>query len=160
MPWRVENDITAALDVALLLAAMWVAGIRKPKHDVWLVAVATGPGIDKPYWPTANPYQPASPEWRSYVLGVTGAVRVDADGSGKFESAFDYAERIVERQATATSPSRRGIKGARSGDCRAGSEPVDARARRAAPSRAGWRLPPDTASQVREGFGDLFASGS
>ena len=26
MPWRVENDITAALDVALLLAAMWVAG--------------------------------------------------------------------------------------------------------------------------------------
>ena len=26
MPWRVENDITAVLDVALLLAAMWVAG--------------------------------------------------------------------------------------------------------------------------------------
>ena len=26
MPWRVENDITAALDVVLLLAAMWVAG--------------------------------------------------------------------------------------------------------------------------------------
>jgi hypothetical protein len=26
VPWRVENDITAALDVALLLAAMWVVG--------------------------------------------------------------------------------------------------------------------------------------
>jgi hypothetical protein len=26
VPWRVENDITAALDAAVLLAAMWVAG--------------------------------------------------------------------------------------------------------------------------------------
>jgi hypothetical protein len=26
VPWRVENDITAALDVAVLLAAMWIAG--------------------------------------------------------------------------------------------------------------------------------------
>jgi hypothetical protein len=26
VPWRVENDITAALDAALLLAAMWIAG--------------------------------------------------------------------------------------------------------------------------------------
>jgi hypothetical protein len=68
--------------------------LPRPKHDVWLVAVATGPGVQKPYWPTAKPYQPASPGWRSYVLGVTGAVRVDADGSGTFDSSVDYASRI------------------------------------------------------------------
>src|SRR4051794_40422763 len=36
VPWRVENDITAALDVVLLLAAMWVAGT--------VIARAASPG--------------------------------------------------------------------------------------------------------------------
>jgi hypothetical protein len=69
--------------------------LPRPKRDVWLVAVAIGPGVQKPFWPTAKPYQPASPEWQPYVLGVTGAVRVDADGSGRFDSAYDYAAGIV-----------------------------------------------------------------
>jgi hypothetical protein len=67
--------------------------LPKPAHDVHLVAIATGPGIRAPYWPTAKPYQPASIEFLPYVLGISGAVFVDSDGTGKFESAFDYARR-------------------------------------------------------------------
>lgn len=73
--------------------------IPKPRHDVHLVAVATGPGIAAPYWPTAKPYQPASIEFTPYVLGVSGAVFVDGDGDGRFQSAMDYARREVEASA-------------------------------------------------------------
>lgn len=73
----------------------WVATWRlpRPAHDVHLVAIADGPGIAAPYWPTAKPYQPTSTEFTPYVLGLSGAVFVDADGSGKFESALEYARR-------------------------------------------------------------------
>jgi hypothetical protein len=66
-----------------------------PAHDVHLVAVAMGPGVDAPYWRTAKPYQPTSIEFTPYVLGVSGAVFVDADRNGRFESAFEYARRLV-----------------------------------------------------------------
>jgi len=66
-----------------------------PPHDVHLVAVAMGPGVTAPYWPTAKPYQPTSPDFTPYVLGVSGAVFVDADGSGAFDSALVYARRAV-----------------------------------------------------------------
>jgi len=64
-----------------------------PGHDVHLVAVATGPGITDAYWPTAKPYQPTSPEFTPYVLGVSGAVFVDTDGTGTFESVAHDAHR-------------------------------------------------------------------
>jgi len=66
-----------------------------PAHDVHLVAVATGPGVTAPYWQTAKPYQPTSPDFTPYVLGVSGALLVDADGSGAFDSALTYARRAV-----------------------------------------------------------------
>ena len=69
--------------------------LPKPAHDVHLVAIASGPGIAAPYWPTAKPYQPTSIEFTPYVLGLSGAVFVDADGSGRFESALEYARREV-----------------------------------------------------------------
>jgi hypothetical protein len=72
----------------------WV--LPQPKQDVWLVAMATGPGVEKPYWAMAKPYQPVSTAWTSYVMGSSGAVWVDADGSGKFESPHEYAVKIVE----------------------------------------------------------------
>lgn len=71
--------------------------LERPKHDVFLAVIATGPGIRELYWPTPKPYQPTSPDWKAYVLGATGAVRVDADGDGQFTSAFEYAQRLVER---------------------------------------------------------------
>jgi hypothetical protein len=64
-------------------------------HDVFLTAIATGPGVTAPYWPGAKPYQRTSSHWVPYVLGCSGAVYLDADGSGKFESAFDYADGAV-----------------------------------------------------------------
>ena len=65
-------------------------------HDVFLTAVAIGPGVTDLFWPAARPYQRMSSHWAPYVLGCSGAVFVDADQSGSFQSAFDYASRIVE----------------------------------------------------------------
>lgn len=68
--------------------------IDSPPHDVHLVAIATGPGIDHPYWKTAKPYQPTSPDWIPQVLACSGAVWLDVDGDGRPTSAFDYATRL------------------------------------------------------------------
>lgn len=73
--------------------AAWT--IPRPKQDLHLVAVALGPGIAGPYWRTARPYQPTSPEWQPYTLACSGAVRVDADGDGRWTSARGYAEPLV-----------------------------------------------------------------
>lgn len=67
------------------------------KQDVFLVAMATGPGVRAPYWPIAKPYQPSSPEVNRMVMGSTGAVWIDADGDGKRTSAYEYARRLLAR---------------------------------------------------------------
>lgn len=79
-----------------------------PGHDVHLVAVAYGPGIEGLFWPTQRPYQSASPDWRPYSLGATGAVWIDADGQRGFTSAREYALRLLdETQADAASLAER-----------------------------------------------------
>jgi hypothetical protein len=70
--------------------------LPKPKHDVHLVAIATGPGDIGLHWPIGKPYQPTSPVLRKRVIGSTGAVWVDADGAGKRSSAFEYARRVMK----------------------------------------------------------------
>jgi hypothetical protein len=77
--------------------------VPRPRHDQYFVALAAGPGIDAPYWPTAKPYQPTSIEFTSYVLGVSGAVFLDADGNGRFDSALDYARREAGSASSVTS---------------------------------------------------------
>jgi hypothetical protein len=79
----------------------WQGNWRLPKrlHDVHLAAIAIGPGVHEPFWPIPRPYQPTSPVWNSYVVGSTGAVWIDADGSGDFTSAFGYASRLVAESA-------------------------------------------------------------
>ena len=88
-----EQQITGGTKAGVKWESTW----RLPElsHDVHLVAIATGPGVTAPYWPTAKPYQPTSIEFTPYVLGLSGAVMVDADRSGRFESAFEYARREV-----------------------------------------------------------------
>ncbi|MEN3340390.1 MAG: hypothetical protein V7647_4066 [Acidobacteriota bacterium] len=88
-----EEAIAGGSRPGLKWQAMW--RLPGPSHDVHLVAIATGPGVAAPYWPTAKPYQPSSSAFTPYVLGLSGAVFVDADGSGTFESAFEYARREV-----------------------------------------------------------------
>jgi hypothetical protein len=70
--------------------------LPRPAHDEWLVAVAEGPGDRLPFWPIAKPYQPASPAWSPGVMGVSGAVWLDADGDGRRTDAHTYAVRLVD----------------------------------------------------------------
>jgi hypothetical protein len=71
--------------------------LPKPPHDLYLVAIASGPGIKDPYWPTAKPYQPMSLSSRTWVIGSSGAVRIDANNSSRFDSPRDVANQIIER---------------------------------------------------------------
>jgi hypothetical protein len=79
---------------ALKWKSSW--SIDVPKHDVFLVAIAEGPGGGMPWWPIAKPYQPSSPEWTPKLIGSSGAVWIDADNNGKRESAYDYAKEVVD----------------------------------------------------------------
>ena len=65
------------------------------RHDVHLVAIATGPGVRELYWPVAKPYQPTSPVVDRRVIGSTGAVWLDADGDGRRTCAYEYARRLL-----------------------------------------------------------------
>lgn len=68
--------------------------LPKPGHDVHLVAVSRGPGVNGNHWRSAKPYQPTTPRWEPYVLGVSGAVWLDGDGDGRRTTAREYAERL------------------------------------------------------------------
>jgi hypothetical protein len=68
--------------------------LPKPKHDVHLVAVATGPGDVGLFWPIARPYQPTSAVVKKRVIGSTGAVWIDGDGDRKRTAAYDYARQV------------------------------------------------------------------
>jgi hypothetical protein len=66
------------------------------RHDVHLVAIASGPGIRQLYWPVAKPYQPTSPQVERRVIASTGAVWMDGDGDGKWTCAHEYAQRLFK----------------------------------------------------------------
>lgn len=67
-----------------------------PEHDVHIVAIAVGPGIDGLHWKTAKPYQPDSPDWTARTIGCSGVIWIDADKDGRRTPAIDYARRIVK----------------------------------------------------------------
>jgi hypothetical protein len=96
-----EEKITPPTDRSTSPGVQWDNTWRlpRPKHDVHLVAVALGPGIDAPYWAMAKPYQPTSPEFTSLAIGISGAVWVDGDHDGKALSARGYAEQLVKSAA-------------------------------------------------------------
>ena len=71
--------------------------VPRPKHDIHLVAIASGPGVRAPYWAIARPYQPSSRVWNPRVIGATNPIWVDADGDGKFTAARQYAQKLAER---------------------------------------------------------------
>jgi hypothetical protein len=66
------------------------------RHDVHLVAIATGPGVRELYWPIRKPYQPTSPVVNLRAIGSTGAVWIDGDGDGRRTSAYEYAQQLVK----------------------------------------------------------------
>lgn len=71
--------------------------VPKGTFDVWLVAVASGPGVADPAWAIPKPYQPTSKKWEPRVLGSSAVVRIDRDGDGKFTAPREYAKALVER---------------------------------------------------------------
>lgn len=71
--------------------------LPKPRHDTYLVAIASGPGLNAPYWPIPFPHQPVNRVRDPHVVGSTNPVWLDADDDGKFTSARDYAARWVRR---------------------------------------------------------------
>lgn len=76
----------------------WV--LPRPKHDIGLIAVATGPGVTSPHWAIPRPYQPTSTTWHPRVLGATNPIELDADGDGHWSSPRAYAQGIVKRVGT------------------------------------------------------------
>lgn len=68
-----------------------------PRHDVHLVAIASGPGISAPFWDIPRPYQPTSKTFTPRVIGSTNPIWIDADNDGRFSSAREYASRLVAR---------------------------------------------------------------
>jgi len=75
--------------------------LPRPKHDAWIVAIASGPGVMEHYWPTARPYQPTRPDWDPRVIGSTNFIRVDGDGDGKYSSPLDYARAVFNETGAA-----------------------------------------------------------
>jgi len=73
--------------------------IPRPSHDVYLVAIATGPGVAAPFWAIPRPYQPLSPHWEGRVIGSTNPIWIDGDGDGRFTSPRAYARTLVESSA-------------------------------------------------------------
>ncbi len=68
-----------------------------PAHDVYLVALATGPAQSSPFWPIPKPYQPTSIQWQAHMIGATNPIWVDGDGDGQYTSPFGYARNLWEQ---------------------------------------------------------------
>jgi hypothetical protein len=88
-----EEKIDPAGNTILKWEGSWELPL--PTHDIYLVAIAEGPGSGLPFWPIAKPYQQRSADWTPRLVGATGAVWIDADGNGKRDSAYDYAKSIL-----------------------------------------------------------------
>ncbi|MDZ4404422.1 CehA/McbA family metallohydrolase [Prosthecobacter sp.] len=71
--------------------------LPKPAHDVHLVVIATGPGVTEPFWEIPRPYQPSSKTFTPRVIGSTNPIWIDADGDGRFQSAFAIAQSLIQR---------------------------------------------------------------
>lgn len=74
--------------------------LNRPFHDIYLVGIATGPGITAPFAETPKPYQPSSKTFTPKVLASTNPIWVDGDGDGKYTSPRGYAEQLVKEYGT------------------------------------------------------------
>jgi len=68
--------------------------LARNTQDYWLVALATAPGSENPFWPLVRPYQPQSKKIESRYYAVSNPVYIDADNDGRFSSASEYAEKL------------------------------------------------------------------
>jgi hypothetical protein len=92
---KVREQAIAATTQPRKAQVTWT--LPRPKHDVHLVAIATGPGVTAPYWEISLPYQPTSKVVDLRVIGSTNPIWIDADGDNTFTAARDYATTLVRR---------------------------------------------------------------
>lgn len=78
------------------IKAVEVFSIAGLKNDTHLVAIATGPGVMKPFWDTPRPYQPSSKTFTPLSIAATNPVWIDVDGNGSYDSPHATAARIVQ----------------------------------------------------------------
>lgn len=71
--------------------------IPRPTHDLYLIAIASGPGVTAAYWPVTPPYQPTSPVWVPRMIGSTNPIWVDADGDGAYTAPRAYAASLLKQ---------------------------------------------------------------
>jgi hypothetical protein len=90
-----NGKLLKTLDISNSAKTSHQLQIARPSQDIQLVAVATGPGISGPYWPTGKPYQPTSADWQPYTLAVAGPIWLDGDSDGQRSTARNYAERLI-----------------------------------------------------------------
>ena len=90
-----EKNLTGAQDKVVKAELRHL--MDRPKHDLYLVAIATGPGVTKPYWEIPRPYQHKTNKYLPRILGATNPVWLDCDGDGSFSFPSEYAKRLVEK---------------------------------------------------------------
>ena len=95
---KIREHVIAPTEKVEKTRVTWT--VPRPRHDVHLVAIASGPGVTAPYWEIPRPYQATSKVFTPRVIGSTNPVWIDADADGRFSSARDYAERLVQQQRT------------------------------------------------------------
>jgi len=74
--------------------------IPRPRQDVHLVAIASGPGVRGPFWPLARPYQPTTLSSRTRVIGATNPIWIDGDGNGSYSSPREIAAGLLKHTGT------------------------------------------------------------
>ena len=98
---RISNTDAAKRQLGVKWSGEWE--IPRPRHDVHLVAIASGLGIDGLFWKTAKPYQPLSTTWEARTIGCSGAIWLDVDGDGRPTPAVVYAQRAIDRSTDLSS---------------------------------------------------------
>ena len=110
--WMDANKITlyangkkireASIKVKGKQVSKWKGSWSLPatSHDLFLVAIAEGPGKDLPFWKIAKPFQKTSPAWTPGVIGSTGAVWIDGDQDGGRTSPYAYAKMVINESGS------------------------------------------------------------
>lgn len=88
-----QNASGSTLGKVEKISANWE--IPRFYNDVWLVAIASGPGVREPYWTIPRPYQPTTTNPNSPALAATNPIWVDNDGDGKFTPARTFAAKVL-----------------------------------------------------------------
>ena len=96
---KVREERVAPAPGAWTTRVAWTLPL--PRHDLSLVAVASGPGVTAPFWAIARPYQPTSTEWAPRSFGITNPIDLDGDGDGAWTSPRAHAEATIARVGTA-----------------------------------------------------------